>query len=161
MVVYTGGDKHLRVDLYSRFAQGKGVLQLLLAFVAWLLSYSPLQRASELSVSNFVEQIFVQMVAGFFVVEPSVPAVVAAFAEVVFGLVAVVVFAVVLFGLAAVVVFAAVLFGLAAVVVFVVVLFGLAAVVVFVVVLSGLAAVVVFVVQVACSLYAVPAQQLL
>ena len=137
MVVYTGGDKHLRVDLYSRFAQGKGVLQLSLAFVAWLLSYSPLLRVFELSVSNFVELIFVQMVAGVFVVEPSVPAVVAAFAAVVFGLVAVVAFAVVAF---AVVAFAVVLF---------------------VVVLSGLAAVVVFVVQVVCFLYAVPAQQLL
>ena len=140
MVVYTGGDKHLRVDLYSRFAQGKGVLQLSLAFVAWLLSYSPLLRVFELSVSNFVELIFVQMVAGVFVVEPSVPAVVAAFAAVVFGLVAVVAFAVVAFA---------------------VVLFELAAVVVFVVVLSGLAAVVVFVDQVVCFLYAVPAQQLL
>ncbi len=138
--MYTGGDKHLRVDLYSRFAQGKGVLQLSLAFVAWLLSYSPLLRVFELSVSNFVELIFVQMVAGVFVVEPSVPAVVAAFAAVVFGLVAVVAFAVVAFA---------------------VVLFELAAVVVFVVVLSGLAAVVVFVVQVVCFLYAVPAQQLL
>jgi hypothetical protein len=130
--VYTGGDKHLRVDLYSRFAQGKGVLQLSLAFVAWLLSYSPLLRVFELSVSNFVELIFVQMVAGVFVVEPSVPAVVAAFAVVAFAVVA-----------------------------FAVVLFELAAVVVFVVVLSGLAAVVVFVVQVVCFLYAVPAQQLL
>ena len=105
VVVYTGGDKHLRVDLYSRFAQGKGVLQLSLAFVAWLLSYSPLLRVFELSVSNFVELIFVQMVAGVFVVEPSLPAVVVAFAVVAFGLAAVVVFVVVLSGLAAVVVF--------------------------------------------------------
>ena len=102
----------MRVDLYSRFAQGKGVLQLSLAFVAWLLSCSPLLRVFELSVSNFVELIFVQMVAGVFVVEPSVPAVVVAFA--------VVAFAVVLFELAAVVVFVVVLSGLAAVVVFVV-----------------------------------------